>query len=547
MRRTKIIATLGPAVKEDSKLKSLIKAGTDIARLNIAHGSLEEHRMMKNKFERISQQLEKNTAIMLDIKGPEVRVKDCKKRFIKKGEEISIGENGDIEFNQKIVYEHLSPGAYVLIHDGEIKLRIREIKDNLAIAEVIQGGIIAPRMGANFPSTSIPIPYIQERDIMFIRELAPIDFIAASFTRSASDIVALRKIMDELGVEAQIIAKIENQEGVKNIEEILEISDGIMVARGDLGTEIPIENLPQIQKYLLKKTIEKGKVGIIATQILESMIRNPQPTRAEVSDIANAVLDGADALMLSGETAIGKYPIEAVKVLAKVAEKSDNIVEHRGLIELKGSLSESISNAAVLLAKEINADAILVLTRTGKTARLVSRHKPPMKILAATYSEKTLQSCSVYWGVEAFLIDKFKYAEKALKNAIEKAEEMNLLKKGNVIVIAGGEPSGTPGTTNFVWLQIVGNVIARGKGYGKRRIRGKICRDVEKCDILLLSHWEDIDIKDAKGIVIESKNYEPAKLMNLSKRGISILAGTGKIKIENEIVTLDPERGVLWK
>ena len=547
MRKTKIIATLGPAVKDDSTLISLIKEGVDIARLNIAHGSVEEHKNMKDKFEKISEDLGKNTAIMLDIKGPEIRITRCKKKFVKKGDRIGIGDFGDIELNQKIVYNYLSPNTYMLIHDGEIKLQIKEIKDKLAIAEVVEGGIIAPHMGVNVPGVSIPIPYVQERDLEFIKALAPVDFIAASFTRSASDIVALRKVMDEIGLNGQIIAKIENQEGVNNIEEILEISDGIMVARGDLGTEIPVENLPQIQKYLLKKAIEYGKVGIIATQILESMIRNPLPTRAEVSDIANAVLDGADALMLSGETAIGKYPIEAVKVLARVAERADIMIENKNLLEMKGYLSECVSNAAVLLANEIDADAILVLTRTGKTARLVSRHKPPMQILAATYSKKTLRSCSIYWGVNAFLIDKFGYAENALKNAIEKAEKDGLLKRGDVIVIAGGEPSGIPGTTNFVWVQIVGDIIARGKGYGKRKIRGKICSDAENCNILLMSHWNEINTENVRGIVIESKIYEPSKLINLSKKGISILAGTGKIKIENEIVTLDPERGVLWK
>ncbi len=547
MIKTKIIATLGPAVKDEEKIREIIKAGTDIARLNVAHGTIEEHRDMKNKFEKLSEELGKNMAIMLDIKGPEIRVAECKKKFVKNGEKVSIGEDGDIELNQKIVYEHLSPGTYLLIHDGEIKLRIEEMKDGIAMAEVIQGGIIAPHMGVNVPGIHIPIPYIQERDMEFMKALMPVDLIAASFTRNASDIVALRRFMEEIGLEGQIIAKIENQEGVDNIGEILEISDGIMVARGDLGTEIPVENLPQIQKYLLKKAIDKGKIGVIATQILESMIRNPQPTRAEVSDIANAVLDGADALMLSGETAMGKYPIEAVKMLVRVAERADAMVENIKFLELKGSLSESLSNAAVLLAQEIDADAILVLTRTGKSARLVSRHKPPMKILAATYSQRILRTCSIYWGVEAFLIDKFEYAENALKNAIERAEKEGLLKRGDVIVIAGGKPAGIPGMTNFVWVQIVGDVIARGKGYGERRIRGKICRDAENCDILLMSRWEDVDVEEVKGIVIESKIYEPSKLIALSSKGISILAGTGKIKIENEVVTLDPERGVLWK
>ncbi len=545
MRRTKIIATLGPAVAEESKMRAIIKAGCDIARLNIAHGTIEEHKRMKRRFERISMGEEKNTAVMLDIKGPEIRTTKCRKKFAKNGETITIGKGEDIEFNQEIVYDYLEPETTLLIHDGEVVIKIKDKSGNLATGEVIQGGIIAPHMGVNVPSVSIPIPYLQDRDVEFLKELKDVDFVAASFTRSASDIIQLRELMEDLDMDSLIIAKIENREGIKNIDEILEISDGIMVARGDLGTEIPVEKLPETQKFLLRKSQEYGKPGIIATQILESMIRNPQPTRAEVSDIANAIIDGADALMLSGETAIGKYPVEAVKILAKVAEEADMMVEGNGLLELKGSLSESVSNAAVLLAGEINANAILALTRTGKTARLISRHRPKMPILAATYSESTLHSCTLYWGVEAFKVRKFKYTENAVKTAIKRAESLNLVKKGNAIVVVGGEPSGTLGSTNFLWVQIVGEVIARGKGYGNKIVNGKMCRWPELCDIVVMEKLEKIE--KARGIVIESKIYEPTKLERLAGEDISILASTGKIKIEKGSVTLDPKRGILLK
>jgi pyruvate kinase len=433
----------------------------------------------------------------------------------------------------------------LLIHDGEIVIRIKDKSGKLAIGKVIQGGIIAPHMGVNVPSVSIPIPYLQDRDIEFLKELKDVSFVAASFTRSSSDIIELREFMEDLKMDAHIIAKIENGEGIKNIDEILEISDGIMVARGDLGTEIPVEKLPETQKFLLRKSQEYGKPGIIATQILESMIRNPQPTRAEVSDIANAIIDGADALMLSGETAIGKYPVETVKILAKVAEEADRIVGDKNLLELKGSFSESVSNAAVLLASEINANAILALTRSGKTARLISRHRPKMPILAATYSESTLHSSTLYWGVEAFKVRKFKYTENAVKTAIKRAESLNLVKRGDAIVVVGGEPSGTLGSTNFLWVQIVGEVIARGKGYGNKIINGKMCRWPEMCDIVVMRKLEKIE--KARGIVIESKIYEPSKLEHLAKKGISILASTGEIKIEKGTATLDPKRGILLK
>lgn len=548
MRRTKIIATLGPAVKNTENMRELIKNGCDIARLNVAHGTVNEHLELYRKFMNASEDEGKITGILLDIKGPEIRTTTCRKNFAKRGETVTIGPGGDIEFNYSVVYKYLKPNVKILLHDGDIVLRV-EKSGEVVKARVLQGGIISPRMGVNVPGVHIPIPYLQDRDVEFMKSLKDVNFVAASFTRNARDIIELKRKMREIGMDARIIAKIENQEGVDNIDDILEISDGIMVARGDLGTEIPVENLPRIQKFLLRKAIEHGKPGIIATQILESMIRNPHPTRAEVSDIANAVLDGADALMLSGETAIGKYPVESVRVLARVAEKADSLVEKSSFMELKGTVSECVSNAAVLLAEEINADAILVLTRSGKTARLISRHRAPMPIFAATYSDRTLRELTIYWGVRGFKVKKFKYAEEAIKRAMEVAESTGLIKNGDVIVIAGGEPSGVPGTTNFVWTQIVGNVMARGMGFGRGRVRGKACRWPEKCNIIIMEEMtEPVDFgPEVMGLIVESNVFDPSNLRKLSRMGLSIVAGTGEFKIPEEKITLDPKRGIIWK
>jgi len=278
------------------------------------------------------------------------------------------------------------------------------------------------------------------------------------------------------------------------------------------------------------------------------MIRVPHPTRAEVSDIANAILDGADALMLSGETAIGKYPVEAVHILATVSESAEELVTHSNLEELKGTISECVSNAAVMLAKEVNADAILVLTRTGKTARMISRHRVSTSIIAATYSDKVLREMNIYWGVTGFLVDSFKYADNAVKSAIEVAERKNLVKKGDVLVIVGGEPSGVPGTTNFVWVQLVGELIARGQGFGTENVEGKACNSPRKCKILVVDEApQDIDIEEAQGIIIKSQIYNPKLLRELAAHGRAIIAGTGDVSIPDEDITIDPIRGLIWK
>ncbi len=543
MRKTKIIATLGPAVSSEEKIESLIKEGVDVFRLNAAHGHVEEHVELMNKARKISKG-KRAVGIMLDIKGPEMRVSEARIRFAKDGDEVTVGMGGDIEINRPEAYGVIREGTRLLIHDGDIEIKILKKRGELAYGKVVRGGIIAPHMGVNIPGAHVPIEYIQKRDLEFMENMKDVDFIAASFVRSAGDIISLRKEMKRMGMDAKIIAKIENGEGVENIDAILEVSDGIMVARGDLGTEIPVENLPAIQKELVRKAMGHGKPSIIATQILETMIRNPQPTRAEVSDIANSILDGADALMLSGETAIGKYPVEAVKVLAKVAEKAEEMVTHRNLEELRGTISECVSNAAVLLAKEVNADAILVLTRSGKTARLISRHRIPMPVIAATYSERTLREMSLFWGVKGFMVEKFDYADDAVKKAINTAESLKMVKRGDLLVVAGGEPSGIPGTTNFVWVQLVGELIARGEGYGEQKIRGRACSD-GPCEIIVVDELTE-EIKNAKGIIVKSRIYDPELLKELASGGIAIVAGVGDVKIEGEI-NIDPVRGLIWR
>ncbi len=547
MRRTKIIVTLGPAVAEIDKMRDLVRAGSDVARLNTAHGSVESHRKMLEMFRRVSKENRRFTGAMLDIKGPEIRTSTCRKDTLIEGDTVTIAKEGDISFNHDI-YKYIVHGTKILIHDGDIVLSVEKLSHEIN-AKVIRGGKITPKMGVNVPGVKIPLPYIQERDVEFLNHIRDIDFIGASFVRNARDISEIRKLMGELDIDASIIAKIENQEGVDNIDDILEVSDGIMVARGDLGTEIPVENLPGVQKYLLRKAREHGKIGIIATQILESMLYNPYPTRAEVSDIANSILDGADALMLSGETAIGANPVNSVMVLSRVSERADELlVRDRERLELQGTISESVSNAAVLLAREIHANSLLVLTRSGKTARLISRHRPPMPILAVTPDLGVLRRTSLYWGVVGFNIKKFEHSDRAVKGAMSVVSDNGPVNRGDILVIVGGEPSGVPGTTNFVWAQIVGDIVARGSGFGTTAVRGKICHYPDICDIVVCTELiNKIDLNKIKAIIIESRIYDPCMLRGFSKQGKVILAGTGKIKDDLSVVTVDPVRGVIWK
>ncbi len=543
MRKTKIIVTLGPSVESENIMAKLIESGADVARLNIAHGTVSYHQALAKRFRKVSKELGKNTAIMLDIKGPELRVKRAKIRFLKAGDKIKISDKGDLELNHNI-YEFLNPDTRVLIHDGDLELKMLEN----GFAEVLRGGPVREHMGVNVPGVNFPLQYIQERDVEFMKAISDVDFIAASFVRTPRDVITLREKMNELSLEADIIAKIESQVGVDNIDDILEVSDGIMVARGDLGTEIPLENLPGVQKHLLRKTRFHGKPSIIATQILESMIHSPHPTRAEVSDIANAILDGGDALMLSGETAIGKYPVDAVRILARVAERADEILAtRRREIELKGTISESVSNSAVLLAREIKANAILVLTKTGKTARLVSRHRVPMPIIAASPNPRILRKLSLYWGVSAFEIGTINNTDRAVYEAMKVAENSGIVKKGDVLVITGGEPSGVEGTTNFVWAQILGDIVARGTGFGDKIVQGEICRYPERCDVVVVERCVRDECPTTKALVIESKIYDPQTLREYVNRGSVILAGTGKIAEAKGMVIVDPFRGVIYK
>ncbi|MEF2878089.1 MAG: pyruvate kinase [Blautia sp.] len=458
MRRTKIICTMGPNTDKKATMRALVKNGMNVARFNFSHGDHEEQLARMNLLKNVREELDKPVAILLDTKGPEIRtglLEGGKKVMLKEGTDFTLYTE-EMTGNEKgcsITYPGLArdvkPGNTILIDDGLIELKVKEIKGGKIVCHVENGGELGQRKGVNVPNVKVKLPAITEKDkqdiIFGIQQ--DIDFIAASFIRNAKGIKEIRQILKENHAEhISIIAKIENAEGVENIDEIIEASDGIMVARGDLGVEIPAPEVPHIQKTIIKKCNENYIPVITATQMLDSMIRNPRPTRAEVTDVANAIYDGTDAVMLSGETAAGKYPVEALKMMNEIAENTeqyvnyDKYIMHRTMYE-KTRISCAIGIASVRTARNIEADCILTPTMSGKTARLISSFRPTMPIYAITPSEMVQHKMQLYWGVMPLKGNTKDTTENIILSGMEVVKRKRLVKKGQTVVVTAGDPA----------------------------------------------------------------------------------------------------------
>ncbi len=458
MRSTKIICTMGPNTDKKTVMKSLVKNGMNVARFNFSHGDHEEQRERMNLLKNVREELDRPVAILLDTKGPEIRtglLEGGKKVTLKEGSEFILytEEMTGNETGCCVTYPGLAkdvkPGDRILIDDGLIELKVKQIKSGNIVCHVENGGELGERKGVNVPNVKVKLPAVTEKDIddILFGIQQDIDFIAASFIRSAKGVKEIRKILKENHAEhISIIAKIENAEGVENIDEIIEASDGIMVARGDLGVEIPAQEVPHIQKMIIKKCNERYVPVITATQMLDSMIRNPRPTRAEVADVANAIYDGTDAVMLSGETAAGKYPIEALKMMNEIAENTEQYVDyekyihHRTMYE-QSKISSAIGIASVRTARNIGAACIVTPTMSGKTARLISNFRPSMPIYAVTPNEMVQHKMQLYWGViplKGYIKDT---TENIIVNAMETIKRKHLVKKGQTVVITAGDPA----------------------------------------------------------------------------------------------------------
>ena len=458
MRSTKIICTMGPNTDKKTVMKSLVKNGMNVARFNFSHGDHEEQRERMNLLKNVREELDRPVAILLDTKGPEIRT-----GLLEGGNKVTLREGSEFilyteemtgnETGCCVTYPGLAkdvkPGDRILIDDGLIELKVKQIKSGNIVCHVENGGELGERKGVNVPNVKVKLPAVTEKDIddILFGIQQDIDFIAASFIRSAKGVKEIRKILKENHAEhISIIAKIENAEGVENIDEIIEASDGIMVARGDLGVEIPAQEVPHIQKMIIKKCNERYVPVITATQMLDSMIRNPRPTRAEVADVANAIYDGTDAVMLSGETAAGKYPVEALKMMNEIAENTEQYVDyekyihHRTMYE-QSKISSAIGIASVRTARNIGAACIVTPTMSGKTARLISNFRPSMPIYAVTPNEMVQHKMQLYWGViplKGYIKDT---TENIIVNAMETIKRKRLVKKGQTVVITAGDPA----------------------------------------------------------------------------------------------------------
>lgn len=465
MRKTKIICTIGPASESEERLKELMLAGMNVARFNFSHGTHEEQKVKLTRVIKVSNELGLPVATLLDTKGPEIRLKDFEggKAMLEAGQQFTLTTDEVMGTAEKasITYKNLKDdvkkGMTILIDDGKIEMTIEKITENDIVCRVINGGAVSNHKGINVPGAILSMPYISDvdrADITFCAQMG-FDFLAASFARCKEDILEVRKILDENKSKAKIIAKIENMQGIDNLDEILEVSDGIMVARGDMGVEIPLEEVPVIQKTMIKKAVAKGKHVITATQMLESMINNPRPTRAETADVANAIYDGTTAIMLSGESAAGKYPLEAVKTMARIAERTEQDIDYSGRMkkvtqDMKGDITTAISHATCTTAADLNAAAIITVTMSGFTAGMVSRFKPGCTIIGCSVNPRVCRQLNLLWGVEPLLIEKKDTAGDLFEEATLQAKKAGLIKEGDVVVLTAGVPLGITGTTNML-------------------------------------------------------------------------------------------------
>ncbi|MCE3200074.1 pyruvate kinase [Paenibacillus sonchi] len=471
MRKSKIVCTIGPASESLENIKKLILAGMNVARLNFSHGDFEEHGNRIKTIRQASQELGKTVAILLDTKGPEIRtgklevepIELVQDEYLTLTTEEILGDQNRISVTYTDLPSDVQVGSTILIDDGLIGLTVVDIQGTEIKTRIVNGGTIKSKKGVNVPGVAISLPGITEKDtndIIFGIE-QDIDFIAASFVRKASDVQEIRALLEKHNAShIQIISKIENQQGVDNLDEILAVSDGLMVARGDLGVEIPAEDVPLAQKLMIQKCNIAGKPVITATQMLDSMQRNPRPTRAEASDVANAIFDGTDAIMLSGETAAGKYPVESVLTMSRIAEKAESALNHREIfmkqqIAQETTVTEAISQSVAISALDLNAKAIISSTVTGHTARVVSKYRPKSQIIAVTTQERTMRQLALVWGVTPVHGLEATSTDELLETALKGGKASGLVKAGDLVVITAGIPLGRSGSTNLVKVDTI--------------------------------------------------------------------------------------------
>lgn len=580
MRKTKIVCTIGPASESEEILEKLIKAGMNVARLNFSHGDHAEHKARIDTIRKVSKRLGKTVAILLDTKGPEIRTHNMKDGLIEleKGSEVTVSmtevEGTPEKFS--VTYENLindvEEGSYILLDDGLIELQVKSIDkaNGEVLCDVLNTGELKNKKGVNLPGVKVSLPGITDKDADDINFgiSEGVDFIAASFVRRPSDVLDIRKLLEaKQNKNISIIPKIENQEGIDNIKEILEVSDGLMVARGDMGVEIPPESVPMVQKDLIRQCNKLGKPVITATQMLDSMQRNPRATRAEASDVANAIYDGTDAVMLSGETAAGQYPEEAVKTMRNIAVSAEAAQDYKKLLSdrtklVETSLVNAIGVSVAHTALNLNVKAIVAATESGSTARTISKYRPQSDIIAVTPNAETARQCALVWGIFPVVKEGRKTTDALLNNAVATAVETERVQNGDLIIITAGVPTGEKGTTNMMKLHLVGDELAKGQGIGRSSVVGKtlVVKDASELEgkdlsesIIVTSSVDETlvpYIENAIGLITEENGItSPSAIIGLEK-GIPTVVGVENATSEIQsdvLITVDANQGKIFE
>ncbi|MFB4210671.1 pyruvate kinase [Shouchella sp. JSM 1781072] len=545
MRKTKIVCTIGPASESVDQLVSLIDAGMNVARLNFSHGDFEEHGARIRNIREASEKAGKTVAILLDTKGPEIRTQTVENGAIEleKGQELVVSMEEVVGTTEKIsitypgLVNDVHAGSILLLDDGLIGLEVKEVRNQELVTVVMNSGTLKNKKGVNVPNVSVNLPGMTEKDaadITFGVE-QNVDFIAASFVRRASDVLEIRELLEKNGAaDIAIIPKIENQEGVDNIDEILEVSDGLMVARGDLGVEIPAEEVPLVQKQLIVKCNELAKPVITATQMLDSMQRNPRPTRAEASDVANAIFDGTDAIMLSGETAAGDYPVESVQTMHNIASRTEQALNYEQMLskkskESKQTITSAIGQSVAHTASNLDATAILTATESGHTARMTSRFRPKSPILAITSNERAFRKMALVWGVTPLLGKQASSTDEMLDLTVEAAIGSGHVAQGDLVVITAGVPVGETGTTNLLKVHVLGEVKAKGQGIGQRSGAGKV---------VIAENAAEANAKMTEGAVLVTKSTDK-DMIDAFEKAAAVITEEGGLTSHAAVVGLN--------
>ena len=580
MKKTKIVSTLGPASTDTDTIVKLIEAGANIFRFNFSHGDHEEHLDRLNKVHEAEKITGKTVGIMLDTKGAEIRttVQANGKSEYKIGDKVRITMDDSLDTTHdkiavtyKNLYDDVHVGGHVLFDDGLLDMKIDEKDEaNRELVTTVQNaGVLGSRKGVNAPGVSINLPGITEKDSSDIRFGLDheINYIAASFVRKPQDVLDIRELLEEKHLEhVQLFPTIESQEGIDNADEILKVCDGLMVARGDMGVEIPAENVPLVQKSLIKKCNALGMPVITATQMLDSMQENPRPTRAEASDVANAVFDGTDATMLSGESANGLYPVESVAMMAKIDEKAENTLAENGTLQLnrfdKTSVTETIGIAIARAAKNLNIKTIVAATESGYTAKMISKYRPNADILAITFDERTQRGLMVNWGVQPIVAEKPETTDDMFDLAASKAVELGFAKEGDLILITAGVPVGERGTTNIMKIQLIGSKLADGQGVGDETVIGKAVIATSAQEAIdkaveggvLVTKTTDKDylpaIEKSSALVVENGGLTSHAAVVGISMGIPVIVGVKdatSVIADGQLITVDSRRGLVYR